>query len=154
MRPTVFFSVPSLYRNLLHAGLAPALAAAGVRVCVSAGEALPASLRDAWREATGIGMIDGYGASETLVLVLTGAGRDDGLQPSPGVDVRPLDPEAAAPGIPTRLCIRVSTLALGYLDRPAAQAESFPRRRVLPGRPVPAHRGAAAGALPAARIRW
>ena len=31
----------------------------------------------------------------------------------------------AAAGIPTRLCFRVSTLALGYLDRPAAQAESF-----------------------------
>jgi acyl-coenzyme A synthetase/AMP-(fatty) acid ligase len=125
MRPTVFFSVPSLYRTLLHAGLAPKLAAAGVRRCVSAGEALPASLREAWREATDIGMIDGYGASETLVLVLTALDGDDGLQPSPGVDVRPLDAEAAALGIPTRLCFRASTLAIGYLDRPAAQAESF-----------------------------
>jgi acyl-coenzyme A synthetase/AMP-(fatty) acid ligase len=125
MRPTVFFSVPSLYRNLLHAGLAPALAAAGVKRCVSAGEALPASLRAAWREATGLGMVDGYGASETLVLVLTSLDGDDGLQPSPGVQVQPLDPAAAAAGIPTRLCYRVSTLALGYLDRPAAQADSF-----------------------------
>jgi acyl-coenzyme A synthetase/AMP-(fatty) acid ligase len=125
MRPTVFFSVPSLYRNLLHAGLAPSLAAAGVKRCVSAGEVLPATLRGAWREATGIGMIDGYGASETLVLVLTSLDSDDGLQPSPGVQVQPLDPQAAAAGVPTRLCIRVSTLALGYLDRPAAQAESF-----------------------------
>jgi acyl-coenzyme A synthetase/AMP-(fatty) acid ligase/rubrerythrin len=125
MRPTVFFSVPSLYRNLLHAGLAPSLVASGVRTCVSAGETLPASLRDAWMQATGIGMVDGYGASETLVLVLTGKAGDDGLQPSPGVEVHPLDPEAAASGIPTRLRIRVSTLALGYLDRPAAQAETF-----------------------------
>jgi acyl-coenzyme A synthetase/AMP-(fatty) acid ligase/rubrerythrin len=125
MRPTVFFSVPSLYRTLLHAGLAPTLAKVGVRRCVSAGEALPGSLRDAWLEASGIGMVDGYGASETLVLVLTALDGDDGLQPSPGVDVRPLDAEAASLGIPTRLCFRVSTLALGYLDRPAAQAESF-----------------------------
>ena len=125
MRPTVFFSVPSLYRNLLHAGLAPSFAANGVRACVSAGETLPASLREAWQNATGIGMVDGYGASETLVLVLTGKAGDDGLQPSPGVEVEPLDPEAAAAGIPTRLRIRVSTLALGYLDRPAAQAETF-----------------------------
>ncbi len=124
-RPTVFFSVPSLYRNLLHAGLAPSLVASGVRACVSAGETLPASLRDAWQAATGIGMVDGYGASETLVLVLTGKAGDDGLLPSPGVEVHPLDPEAAASGIPTRLRIRVSTLALGYLDRPAAQAETF-----------------------------
>jgi acyl-coenzyme A synthetase/AMP-(fatty) acid ligase len=124
-RPTVFFSVPSLYRNLLHAGLAPGLAAAGVHKCVSAGETLPASLRDAWRKATDLEMVDGYGASETLVLVLTARGGDDGLQPSPGVDVHPLDPEAAIAGLPTRLSFHVSTLARGYLDRPAAQAQSF-----------------------------
>jgi len=124
-RPTIFFSVPSLYRSILHAGLAPRLAAAGVRLCVSAGEALPASLREAWRQACGLPMADGYGASETLVLVLTGLDGDDGLRPSPGVEVHPVDPEAAAAGIPTRLRIRVSTLALGYLDRPIAQAETF-----------------------------
>ena len=124
-QPTVFFSVPSLYRNLLHEGLAPGLVQAGVRRCLSAGEPLPASLRDAWREATGIDMIDGYGASEVLVLVLTARGGDDGLQPSPGVTVEPLDAGAVAAGLPTRLRIRVSTQALGYLDRPAAQADSF-----------------------------
>ena len=123
--PTVFFSVPSLYRNLLHAGLAPALVASGVRKCVSAGETLPASLREAWRQATGIEMVDGYGASETLVLVLTAMAGDDGLQPSPGVEVHPLDPEASAAGLPTRLGFRVSTVARGYLDRPAAQAQAF-----------------------------
>jgi benzoate-CoA ligase len=101
------------------------LAAAGVKLCVSAGEALPASLREAWRAACGLPMVDGYGASETLVLVLTAKDGDDGLQPSPGVEVHPADPEAAIAGIPTRLRIRVPTLALGYLDRPAAQAETF-----------------------------
>jgi len=125
LRPSVLFSVPSLYRNLLHEGLAPALAQAGVKRCVSAGEPLPASLRNAWNDATGIGMVDGYGASETLVLVLTALGADGALQPSPGVDVRPVDADAAAAGLPTRLRFRVPSLALGYLDRPAAQAESF-----------------------------
>ena len=125
MRPSVLFCVPSLYRNLLHEGLAPKLAAAGVRLCVSAGEPLPASLRAAWREATGLGMVDGYGASETLVLVLTALDGDDGLRPSPGVEVQAVDAAAAAAGMPTRLCFRVSCVSLGYLDRPAAQADSF-----------------------------
>jgi acyl-coenzyme A synthetase/AMP-(fatty) acid ligase/rubrerythrin len=124
-RPTVLFSVPSLYRLMLHEGLAPGLAAAGVRLCVSAGEALPQSLREAWRAQTGLPMIDGYGASETLVLVLTGCDGDDGLQASPGVRLQPLDAEAAAEGRPTRLAFRVDMQALGYLDRPAAQADSF-----------------------------
>jgi acyl-coenzyme A synthetase/AMP-(fatty) acid ligase len=39
------------------------------------------------------------------------------------VEVRPLD--EVAPGLPTRLLIRAPTLALGYLDRPQAQAENF-----------------------------
>ncbi|MCZ2291933.1 MAG: AMP-binding protein [Burkholderiales bacterium] len=124
-RPTVLFSVPSLYRLLLAEGLAPGIAQAGVRLCVSAGEALPQSLRDAWREATGLSMFDGYGASETLVLVLTAREGDDGLQPSPGVKVSALDPDSAADGRPTRLRFKLDCQALGYLDRPASQADSF-----------------------------
>ncbi|OGB05337.1 MAG: hypothetical protein A3E25_14570 [Burkholderiales bacterium RIFCSPHIGHO2_12_FULL_69_20] len=122
-RPTVLFSVPSLYRNLLHAGHAPAIAAAGVRLCVSAGEALPASLRSAWLQQSGLGIVNGYGASETLVLVMIDRGDGDGFAPSPGVDIQPLS--EVAPGAPTRLLIRAPTLALGYLDRPQAQSEHF-----------------------------
>jgi acyl-coenzyme A synthetase/AMP-(fatty) acid ligase/rubrerythrin len=122
-RPTVLFSVPSLYRNLLHEGLAPRIASAGVRLCVSAGEALPASLRDAWREQTGLAIVNGYGASETLILVMLDRGDAKAFAPSPGVEIRPLSEDGA--GAPTRIGIRAPTLALGYLDRPQAQAEAF-----------------------------
>ena len=122
-RPTVLFSVPSLYRNLLHEGVAPGIAAAGVRLCVSAGEPLPDSIRQAWKAQTGLTIVDGYGASETLVLVMTGDDCAQGLRPSPGVRIEPLDDVLA--GAPTRLLIRAPTLALGYLDRPQAQAETF-----------------------------
>jgi len=37
-----------------------------LRKCVSAGEALPASTRAMWKEATGIELIDGIGATEML----------------------------------------------------------------------------------------
>lgn len=122
-RPTVLFSVPSLYRNLLHEGLAPRIARAGVRQCVSAGEALPASLRDEWRKQTGLTIFNGYGASETLILVMVDRGDARGFTPSPGVEIRPLtDVDVDAP---TRIGIRAPTLALGYLDRPQAQAEAF-----------------------------
>lgn len=122
-RPTVLFSVPSLYRSLLHEGLAPGIARAGVRQCVSAGEALPESLRDEWRKQTGLTIVNGYGASETLILVMVDRGDGRGFTPSPGVEIRPLDEVEA--GAPTRICIRASTLALGYLDRPQAQSEAF-----------------------------
>jgi acyl-coenzyme A synthetase/AMP-(fatty) acid ligase len=90
---------------------------------VSAGEALPASLRDAWREQTGLVIVDGYGASEVLILVMLDRGDGRGFTPSPGVEVRPFGDAHA--GAPTRLAIRAPTLALGYLDRPQAQAEAF-----------------------------
>ena len=122
-RPTVLFSVPSLYRNLLHEGLAPGIARAGVRQCVSAGEALSASLREEWRKQTGLTIVNGYGASETLILVMVDRGDARGFTPSPGVEIRPLDEVEV--GAPTRICIRAPTLALGYLDRPQAQAETF-----------------------------
>lgn len=125
LRPTVLFSVPSLYRDLLQAGLAAGLHRAGVARCVSAGEALPARLREAWQQQTGLPMIDGYGNAETLALVLTALPGDDGLRPSPGVQVQPLDPAAAAAGAPTRLLLHAATLAAGYHDRPQAQAEAF-----------------------------
>lgn len=124
-RPTMLFSVPSLYRDLLHLGLAAGLARAGVQRCVSAGEALPASLRRVWQETTALPMIDGYGASEVLALVLSAVDGDEALMASPGTVIEPLDPAAADAGGPTRLKLRSATQALGYLGRPAAQADSF-----------------------------
>lgn len=121
-RPTVLFCVPSLYRNLLKEGLAPRLRASGLRVCVSAGEALPRNLRDEWRRETNIPMVDGYGASETLCLVLVNLGDGDGLSPSPGVEVQALN---HADGAPTRIRIKAPTLSLGYWNRPDAQADNF-----------------------------
>jgi len=122
MRPTVLFSVPSLYRDLLNESAAGGIAAAGVRLCVSAGEALPAQLRRRWVAGSGLPIIDGYGASETLVLVMQ-AHDERGFVPSPGVEIRALDESAV--DTPTRLLVRCATLASGYYDRPIAQAESF-----------------------------
>jgi acyl-coenzyme A synthetase/AMP-(fatty) acid ligase len=123
-RPSVLFSVPSLYRNLVHEdGLALQIARHGVRLCVSAGEALPSQLREQWQQQTGLSIVDGYGASETLVLVMLAHDGKQGFRPSPGVDIQALDEVPL--GVPTRLKIRVPTLALGYLDRPFAQGEAF-----------------------------
>jgi acyl-coenzyme A synthetase/AMP-(fatty) acid ligase len=122
-RANVLFSVPSLYRNLLKEGLASSLAQCGVRLYVSAGEALPSSLRDEWRRQTGAPLMNGFGASETLVLALVDADDGQGLVPSPGLAVRAL--EATPPGTPCRLLIHGSTVALGYWQRPESQAEHF-----------------------------
>ncbi len=128
--PTVFFSVPSLYRDLLKHGLAPQLVQHGVRLCVSAGEALPAALRDDWRAQTGLTIADGYGASETLALVLIDTEGAGCLSRSPGVQIDAV--QASAGETPTRIVIRAPTLALGYWRRPEAQAEAFRDGRFCP----------------------
>jgi acyl-coenzyme A synthetase/AMP-(fatty) acid ligase len=120
-RVNVLFSVPSLYRNLLKERLAGELT--GVRLFVSAGEALPAALRDDWKRQTGRTIVNGFGASETLILVLVDTDDGQGLVVSPGVDIDALD--AAARSGPGRIMIRGSTVALGYWNRPDAQAEHF-----------------------------
>ncbi len=128
-QPTVLCSVPSLYRNLLKEGLAAQLVRDGVRRFVSAGEALSVDLRDEWRRQTGASIINGYGASETLVLVMTDRDDGRGLRPSPGIDARPLETGNASP---TRLSFDASMIALGYWNLPAEQAEHFRDGRFCP----------------------
>lgn len=122
-RPTVFFTVPSMYRTLLKAGLAPRFRDRGIRICVSAGEALPSHLRAEWRRQSGLAIIDGYGASETLCLVMVDLEDGNGFVPGPGVAIQALN--ATADSTPTRILIRAPTMSLGYFRRPEAQAEYF-----------------------------
>jgi acyl-coenzyme A synthetase/AMP-(fatty) acid ligase/rubrerythrin len=131
-RANVLFSVPSLYRNLLKEGFAGQLAQCGVRLYVSAGEALPATLRDEWKRQLGCTIVNGFGASETLVLVLVDSDDGHGLCVSPGIEVAALadrapapQPRSPAPEAPERIIIRGSTIALGYWNRPDAQAAHF-----------------------------
>jgi 2-aminobenzoate-CoA ligase len=66
---TVLFTAPTSYRSLAAHGAA--LKQTALRQCVSAGEALPASTRALWREATGIELIDGIGATELLHIFIS-----------------------------------------------------------------------------------
>ncbi|MDT8992409.1 AMP-binding protein [Curvibacter sp. APW13] len=66
---TVCFTAPTSYRTLAARGLE--LRKTGLRKCVSAGEALPAATRTQWREATGIELIDGIGATEMLHIFIS-----------------------------------------------------------------------------------
>jgi 2-aminobenzoate-CoA ligase len=66
---TVLFTAPTTYRALSLQGAQ--LRASRLRKCVSAGEALPAATRALWREATGIELIDGIGATELLHIFIS-----------------------------------------------------------------------------------
>jgi acyl-coenzyme A synthetase/AMP-(fatty) acid ligase len=121
-RPTLLFSVPTLYLKMLQTGVASRMQ--GVRRYVSAGEALPPAVRRGWRDATGVEPVSGYGTSETIFLMFH-CGDDSGtLALSPRVELRLPDP-APEPGAPHRLWLRHPSVALGYWRRPDADREGF-----------------------------
>lgn len=130
-RPTVLFSVPTLYLKMLQAGVAARVAAAGVRRYVSAGESLPASVRRQWLEATGVAPVSGYGASETIVLVFYCDDDSAALKISPLTQFR--FPEGSDSKAPRRLQIRHSSVALGYWKRPEAHQDGFADGWFSPG---------------------
>ena len=66
---TVLFTAPTSYRAMAAHGAA--LRATPLRKCVSAGEALPAATRELWKEATGIELVDGLGATELLHIFIS-----------------------------------------------------------------------------------
>lgn len=66
---TVLFTAPTSYRALAPHG--EVLRNSTLRRCVSAGEALPAATRALWRDATGIELIDGIGATELLHIFIS-----------------------------------------------------------------------------------
>lgn len=121
-RPTLFFSVPTVYARLLHADL-PAETFGSARLCVSAGERLPAELHAAWRQRFGVEILDGIGATETIFMVLSnrpGQSRpgSSGV-PVPGTEARILDPQGqpVADGEEGVLWVRTPSQAAGYWQR-------------------------------------
>ncbi len=121
-RPTLVFSVPTLYLKMLRTGVADRLAGRGIRHFVSAGEALPPPTRQAWREATGLAPISGYGTTETLCLMLYGDDDSGLLKPTP---LTQLELRGADDEVPQRVWLRHATVGAGYWNRPEAQADGF-----------------------------
>ena len=97
---TVLVTAPTSYRAMAAAAHERKVSVAhggSLRKCVSAGEALPAATRTLWREATGIELIDGIGATEMLHIFIS----------SIEADARPGATGRAIPGY--RACVMDDT---------------------------------------------
>ena len=70
-KPTIFYGVPTLYAALLADPAAPKRDALNLRMCTSAGEALPADIGKRWTEAYGTEILDGIGSTEMLHIFLS-----------------------------------------------------------------------------------
>jgi 2-aminobenzoate-CoA ligase len=117
-RVSVLFTAPTAYRAILGK-LAEGEArgepwdVTSLRRCVSAGEHLPAATWEAWRERTGLRLVDGIGATELLHLFISAADEDirPGTtgRPVPGFEARVVGEDGTTPvpdGEPGLLAVR------------------------------------------------
>ncbi|MGW6983056.1 AMP-binding protein [Streptomyces sp. NPDC054932] len=118
---TVLFTAPTAYRAIMAAGAVRQLS--GLRRCVSAGEALPAAVWEEFHAATGLGIIDGIGATEMLHVFISAS--DDEIRPGstgrpvPGYRARVVD-EAGEPvpdGQPGLLAV-IGPTGCRYMEDP------------------------------------
>ena len=70
-QPTIFYGVPTLYASLLADPAKPAKHELALRVCTSAGEALPAEIGRKWTAQYGVEILDGIGSTEMLHIFLS-----------------------------------------------------------------------------------
>ena len=98
-RPTLFFGIPTLYASMLATKDADKrYDLSSLRLCVSAGEALPDELYKRWQDRFGVEVIDGIGTTEILHIFLSnrpGAARPGSTgKPVPGYEAIIVDDEA------------------------------------------------------------
>jgi benzoate-CoA ligase len=130
-RPTIFYGVPTLYAAMLVSTELPAKDRINLRLCVSAGEALPESIGKRWTAHFGVDILDGIGSTEMLHIFLSN--RPGQIRygttgvPVPGYEVRLLDDrmQSVAQGEVGDLYISGPTSANGYWNNRAKTRTTF-----------------------------
>ena len=149
-RPTIFFGVPVVYRMLLEhhrtavrvptsvgssAENSPTevgtLNTSSLRLCVSAGEALPGQLGEDWQRTFGVEVLDGIGSTEMLHMFISNHDGEARYGSSGrlvnGYDAKLIDHEGAPviQGAEGNLWIRGDSAASRYWQRPETSAHTF-----------------------------
>src|SRR5258708_9348943 len=91
--PSIFFGVPTLFSAMLNDETVKQMRCGSrLRICTSAGEALPESVGNAWKARFGVDILDGVGSTELLHIFLSNAPGDikygTSGRPVPGYNVR------------------------------------------------------------------
>lgn len=130
-KATVLVHVPTMIAKMLAEPSISRQALSSLRLCTSAGEALPASVHQKWLDRFGVEVLDGLGTAEMWHIFLTnrpGHARAGTLGTVvPGFEVR-LCSENGEPveqGEPGWLWVRGGALAQGYWLRPDQDTQAF-----------------------------
>jgi benzoate-CoA ligase len=128
-RPTIFGGVPTLYAMLLASGVLPPRDR--LRVCISAGEALPEVILRRWRDVMGMDILDGIGTTEMLHIFISNrighVAPGSSGQCVPGYEVRLVGDGGAPVGDDEvgNLEVRGASAAVGYWKLPDLSQATF-----------------------------
>jgi benzoate-CoA ligase family protein len=131
-KPTIFFAVPVVYSLLLANNKeTSALDSSSLRLCISAGEALPPAIGEEWEKTFGVAVLDGIGSTEMLHMWMSNHEGEVVYGSSgkllQGYEARLLDPdgEPVPPDADGNLWVRGASAAIEYWKRPETTAATF-----------------------------
>ncbi len=121
-QPTVFYNAPTGYALMLAMeNFTEKYDLSSLRLCVSAGEALPAAIWRQWKERTGLDIVDGIGSTEFYHIFLSNRPGDirpgSSGRPFDGYELKVADETGreVADGEIGNLLVKGETSALSYL---------------------------------------
>ncbi len=130
-QPTLFFGAPTGFAGMLAAPSLPAKTDVALRMCSSAGEALPADLGQRFEKHYGVEIIDGIGSTEMLHIFLSNIpgkvryGTTGWPVPGYEIELRSETGGAVPDGEPGDLYIQGPTAALMYWNNREKTRDTF-----------------------------
>jgi 4-hydroxybenzoate-CoA ligase len=130
--PSIFFGVPTLFSAMLNdETLKHERGGTRLRICTSAGEALPESVGNAWKARFSVDILDGVGSTELLHIFLSNAPGDikygTSGRPVPGYRVRLVNEAGAdvADGEVGELLVDAPSAGEGYWNQRSKTRRTF-----------------------------
>jgi 4-hydroxybenzoate-CoA ligase len=130
--PTIFYGVPTLFAAMLHdETVKDARGGNRLRICTSAGEALPESVGNAWKARFGVDILDGVGSTELLHIFLSNAPGDikygSSGRPVPGYEVKLVNESGGdvADGEVGEMLVHAPSAGEGYWNQRSKSRSTF-----------------------------
>lgn len=132
-KPTILYNAPTAYAMMLSMDdLTDKYDLSSLRLCVSAGESLPAPVWEGWKERTGLDIIDGIGSTEVYHIFISNQPGDiragSSGKPVPGYEVKIVDDDRVTElpqGEVGNLLVKGESVALSYLHQYERSRQTF-----------------------------
>ncbi len=131
-KPTILYNAPTGYAAITAVeNFTEKYDLSSLRLCVSAGESLPAPVWQAWKEKTGVDIIDGIGSTENYHIFLSNRPGDirpgSSGKPFTGYELKIVDDAGneVPPGEIGNLLVKGETAALWYLHQYERSQKTF-----------------------------